>query len=203
MKVNQFVLNNVKKKAIITWALILCLSIILIFAITQIRNLSIQSSSNIIDPKSNLAVVNKRFYLSKYFVPKDLIVPDVNFVNGITADEKRLRKEAASALENMFYYTISFKDKIIGGINVCKLSEFTYRIKRVYIDQNYQNRGLGREILAFIEGEFPEAREWTLDTPKLNLRNQHFYEKAGYKKIGETAYSEKLVLIDYRKTMGK
>lgn len=123
-------------------------------------------------------------------------------VYGTSPAEETLEK-LIYKIQNTLYYTIFHEGVIIGGINVCKVSEFTYRIKRVYLDVNYQNRGFGGEILAFIESEFPDAREWTLDTPKLNDRNQHFYEKAGYKKIGETKYSEKLVLIDYAKTISK
>lgn len=53
--------------------------------------------------------------------------------------------------------------------------------------------------MKLVEEEFPSAVEWVLDTPHLNFRNHHFYEKIGYKKIGQHQINEKLILIDYTK----
>lgn len=102
-------------------------------------------------------------------------------------------------IQHTYYYTILLDHKIIGGASVVKTGESSCRIKRVYFGKAYQNKGFGSEILARLEAEFPEAAEWTLDTPKLHVGNQHFYEKAGYRRIGETKYTDKLVLIDYMK----
>ena len=55
--------------------------------------------------------------------------------------------------------------------------------------------------MQLIESEFPEAMEWSLDTPHLNGKNHHFYEKLGYIKVGEHDITEKLRLIDYVKTI--
>jgi len=56
-------------------------------------------------------------------------------------------------------------------------------------------------VMQLIENEFPSAIEWHLDTPHLNTRTHHFYEKLGYEKIGEHQVSEKLILFDYMKKM--
>ncbi|MFJ6210225.1 GNAT family N-acetyltransferase [Lysinibacillus sp. NPDC092081] len=69
----------------------------------------------------------------------------------------------------------------------------------MFISKKYQNKGLGSQIMKLVEGEFPLAVEWVLDTPHLNSRNHHFYEKIGYKKIGQHQINEKLILIDYTK----
>jgi ribosomal protein S18 acetylase RimI-like enzyme len=51
----------------------------------------------------------------------------------------------------------------------------------------------------FIEAEYPNVKKWTLCTPYKNLRNQHFYEKFGYEKVGEHKVTDNLSLIDYLK----
>ncbi|MEH7464886.1 GNAT family N-acetyltransferase, partial [Bacillus thuringiensis] len=48
-----------------------------------------------------------------------------------------------------------------------------------------------------IHQEFPEAEKWSLDTPEDNIRNHRFYEKCGYKVVGEHQINEKFILLDY------
>ncbi len=90
------------------------------------------------------------------------------------------------------YYKILDDDRIIGGIIVFKIGESCYNLGRIYLAPEYQNRGIGAQALAFIEQAIP-ARRWTLDTPSWAIRNQHFYEKYGYVKVGE----EKIPGVDF------
>jgi len=45
------------------------------------------------------------------------------------------------------------------------------------------------------------VKKWSLDTPYLSYRNHHFYEKMGYKKVGETQLEKgsKFRLFEYEK----
>jgi GNAT superfamily N-acetyltransferase len=55
----------------------------------------------------------------------------------------------------------------------------------IFIDPEFQNLGIGTEAIRFIEETYPNARRWRLGTPEWATRNHHFYEKCGFKKIGE------------------
>ncbi|MET3658650.1 GNAT family N-acetyltransferase [Sporosarcina psychrophila] len=121
---------------------------------------------------------------------------DTNPVN--ESIERLLRK-----IEAFFHYTIWLGDEIIGGADVRDLKENKYRLNRIFLSNEYQNKGLGSKIMELIESEFPSAIEWGLDTPYLNTRNHHFYEKLGYKKVGQHQITEKLFLIDYVKKVEK
>ncbi len=89
---------------------------------------------------------------------------------------------------------------IIGGAEVrLKADGVSARIGRIYIGSAFQNKHLGRKAMLAIEDMHPQIREWTLDTPYLNYRNHHFYEKLGYVKIGETVLEGGFVLFDYSK----
>ena len=99
------------------------------------------------------------------------------------------------------HFTIWHEQQIIGGIDIRKLENEHYRLNRIFLANAYQNKGLGTKIMQLIENEFPNARSWSLDTPHLNMRNQHFYEKHGYEKVGEHIISDKLILFDYVKKM--
>lgn len=104
-------------------------------------------------------------------------------------------------IENYLHYTIWLEGKVIGGIDIRNLRNERYRLNRIFLANDQQNKGLGSRIMKLIELKFPNAVEWGLDTPHLNKRNHYFYEKLGYKKVGEHVISEKLTLIDYVKTI--
>jgi len=102
-------------------------------------------------------------------------------------------------IELFIHYTIWIDGKIAGGADIRDMSEGRYRLNRIFLSERYQNKGFGTEIINLIEAEFPLAKEWTLDTPHLNTRNHHFYEKLGYKREAQHQINSKLILIDYVK----
>ncbi len=86
-----------------------------------------------------------------------------------------------------YYYKIILVeagDLIIGGFIVFQNSYGDCELGRIFLDPEYQNQGFGTQTMAYMESVFPEARRWTLGTPLWNRRTQHFYEKAGYVRIG-------------------
>ncbi|MGK7377265.1 GNAT family N-acetyltransferase [Planococcus sp. 1R117A] len=105
-------------------------------------------------------------------------------------------------IEVFLHYTIWLEDEIIGGVDIRSLDGNRYRLNRIFLSNKFQNQGLGSEIMQLIEKEFPSAAEWHLDTPHLNKRNHHFYEKLGYRKVGQHQLTDKLFLYDYVKKMG-
>lgn len=113
-----------------------------------------------------------------------------------------LPEKIGAKIETSFYFTIQLGDKIIGGAHVHPVSPGRFRLRRIYLDPDCQNRGYGTEIMGLLESKFPEALVWELDTPHRNYRNQHFYEKLGYRKVGENRISDKLILFDYVKGDG-
>lgn len=81
-------------------------------------------------------------------------------------------------------FTITAEETPVGGAIVCLLSPTEARLGRVWLVPEYQNRGLGREVMAGIEAMLPAVTRWTLDTPVWNTRNHHFYARCGYQVIG-------------------
>jgi GNAT superfamily N-acetyltransferase len=98
------------------------------------------------------------------------------------------------------YFKIVFEGQIIGGIVVFKHDEGHFHLDLIYIDPTYHNRGIGTQAMQFLEQTYA-ATKWTLHTPLYALRNQHFYEKFGYVKVGEDR-DEDIVLIAYEKKIG-
>jgi D-alanyl-D-alanine carboxypeptidase len=58
--------------------------------------------SVVAQPESITVLINKQFALPKSYEPADLVYPDVLFVFKEKLDKRKMRKEAAAALETMF-----------------------------------------------------------------------------------------------------
>jgi RimJ/RimL family protein N-acetyltransferase len=97
------------------------------------------------------------------------------------------------------YFKVLEQGRIVGGFVLFPLPDGSVEFGRAFIEPEFQNQGIGGELLAFAEGVFPEAERFVLDTPEWNLRTRHFYEKAGYEKIGEVETDAGFPLIQYEK----
>lgn len=53
-------------------------------------------------PASIAAVVNKKYYIPIDYVPKDLVYPNVSFLFSEKIEKRKMRREAAKALERLF-----------------------------------------------------------------------------------------------------
>jgi RimJ/RimL family protein N-acetyltransferase len=98
-------------------------------------------------------------------------------------------------------------DRIIGGLIVFQNAFGDCELGRIFIEPEYQNQGIGTQAIAFLETTFPDARRWTLGTPRWNLRTQHFYEKVGYVKIGTEGrdgirYEKRMRTLDKEEASG-
>ena len=63
----------------------------------------------------------------------------------------------------------------------------------------WQGRGYGAQALRLLEALYPDTARWTLDTPADSARNRRFYEKAGYRVIGESHVPGAPALVVYEK----
>lgn len=104
-------------------------------------------------------------------------------------------------IKNSYHYSVFINNELAGALDIRKLSHDHYYLYRVYLKPSFHNKGYGSHIMKWMENEFPDAKRWSLDTPKDNAQNHHFYEKLGYKEIGEHKLTRKLTLLDYEKVM--
>lgn len=54
-------------------------------------------------------------------------------------------------------------------------------IEEIFLKEGFRGRGLGKEIMAWMEGEYPEARRFRLEVTQVNQQAIRLYEKSGYK----------------------
>jgi GNAT superfamily N-acetyltransferase len=106
-------------------------------------------------------------------------------------------EEAVKKIARDEYYKIVSDGRIIGGIVVFDRGQGRFHLDLIYLDPVHHGRGIGTRAMRFIERAH-RATTWTLDTPSWALRNQHFYEKLGYAKVGETVHPD-ITLFAYEK----
>lgn len=84
------------------------------------------------------------------------------------------------SIEELDSFKVIMDDKIIGGIIVTISGKSYGRIDRIFVDPDYQGKGIGSHVIKSIEVEYPSIRIWDLETSSRQLNNHHFYKKMGY-----------------------
>ena len=68
-------------------------------------------------------------------------------------------------------------------------------IGRLLVHPDRQNRGIGAQLMAALEAEFPAAARFELFTGKTSARNLHLYQKLGYRPFKEEALNERVTIV--------
>lgn len=97
------------------------------------------------------------------------------------------------------FYKVKIDNKIKGAIQLYDRGNAHLHLNMICIHIDYQNFSLGTMLTQFMEKQYPDINLWTLITPEKSIRNHHFYEKMGYKKVGESIHSDYLALWEYEK----
>lgn len=102
-------------------------------------------------------------------------------------------------IKNAIVYKILWDNEIIGDVIVRKKENGLYYLRVICVIPKYQNFGVGKKAIQFIENDISDAAEWELITPAKSYRNHHFYEKLGYVKVNEYVHSDVLSMFVYKK----
>jgi predicted acetyltransferase len=75
-----------------------------------------------------------------------------------------------------------------------------FELQDFCIIPRHQNKGYGVRAIKLMEKLHENIKIWSLSTAIFSTRNQHLYEKMGYKQIGQTENDvlyEKIIGVDY------
>jgi len=76
-------------------------------------------------------------------------------------------------------------NKIIGWLRYSYFWDNTPFMNMLYINENYRNNGIGKELVLFWENEMKKkGYEFLMTSTLSNEEAQHFYRKLGYKDAG-------------------
>ena len=77
-------------------------------------------------------------------------------------------------------------DEVVGYVYLtfCYSAEVGGRcvfIEEIFLKEAFRGKGLGREIMVWMENEYPEVRRFRLEVTQVNKSAIRLYEKSGYK----------------------
>lgn len=84
--------------------------------------------------------------------------------------------------------------KIVGSVRAYEKQGVCY-IGRVIVHPDYQNRGIGKELMKSIEQRFSGCGKYSLFTGSLSKRNLYFYGSQGYHPVREEKVNDKLTIV--------
>ena len=85
-------------------------------------------------------------------------------------------------------------DFIVGSVRGIQVYETVF-IKRLIVNPNYQNQGIGTKLMKSIEDSFKNNKRYELFTGHKSKRNLHLYQKIGYKEFKRIPIHENLTMI--------
>ena len=94
------------------------------------------------------------------------------------------------------------KGKIIGWLRYSYFWDNTPFMNMLYINENYRNKGIGKELVMFWETEMKgRGYELIMTSTLSNEEAQHFYRKLGYKDSGSLLLDNEPLEIIFTKSI--
>lgn len=106
--------------------------------------------------------------------------------------------EMENELKEKKIFKSIFKNKIIGSIRGYEKDKICY-IEKIMVHEDYQNLGIGKKLISYIENYFKECLNYELFTGSNSIKNLNLYEKLGYKIYDEKKINDKYGLVFLKK----
>ena len=127
------------------------------------------------DAPEILGVINSGNRIYKKVIPEE-------YYHIVVVTKERIRED----FQRMMFYVYRLEEKVVGVGALLQESDELIRMRRVCVLPEYQSRGIGKEIVAFLEDRarelgFPSLYLYTADGAKWAIG---FYEHLGYRVSG-------------------
>lgn len=86
--------------------------------------------------------------------------------------------------ENQTIFKFEYKGKILGSVRAF-LQHDTCHIGRLFVDKEFQNKGIGKLLLGSVENNFNQVNRFELFTGNKSEKNLYLYKKNGYNEFKE------------------
>jgi ribosomal protein S18 acetylase RimI-like enzyme len=96
--------------------------------------------------------------------------------------------------ENQYFLKAVIDGKIIGSVRAYT-KEGTCYIGRLIVHPDFQNRGIGTDLMNEIERIFNTCRRFELFTGDKSERNLYFYQKLGYKIFKKAKITDQTMIV--------
>ena len=140
--------------------------------------MSIMIEKAVLSDAERLTVLMKKTFdeEARRWLPTDQLICDYN-IQPPNYDSIEMTKYSIRELE---YYKVIYIGKVVGGVIITLAGKRFGRIDRIFIDPDYQGKGIGSKVIALTEELYPSITNWDLETSSRQINNHFFYEKNGY-----------------------
>ena len=106
--------------------------------------------------------------------------------------------ETALELQKQFKYKTFLKaaldDEIVGSVRGYLKAE-TVHIGRLAVEPNFQNQGIGTQLIRSIEAYFPSAERYELFTGSKSVNNLRLYNNLGYSEFKRELVGDQVMMV--------
>ncbi len=96
-------------------------------------------------------------------------------------DQHLPKSEYESKIRDKRCYIIHYTEKPIGVMRYNLLFDFIPFLTLIFIDEQYRNKGFGKQALLFWEKEMRQlGHKMVITSTQIDEQAQHFYRKLGY-----------------------
>jgi len=137
-----------------------------------------------ISDAEEILVLQKMAYRSEAEIYNDFNIPPL--VQTLESIEKDF--------ENQYFLKAVMDGKIIGSVRAYT-KEGTCYIGRLIVHPDFQNRGIGTDLMNEIERIFNTCRRFELFTGDKSERNLYLYQKLGYKIFKKAKITDQTMVV--------
>ncbi len=106
-----------------------------------------------------------------------------------------------SDFQNYTFWKAVFEGKIVGSVKAHS-EDGICSVKRLIVNPEFQNKGIARQLMAAVEGEFSTAKIFKLFTGHKSFKNISLYQSVGYRitTLSPSDDVPDLVIVEMEKT---
>jgi GNAT superfamily N-acetyltransferase len=137
-----------------------------------------------VDDAEEILSLQKLAYQSEAEIYDDFTIPP------LTQTLEEIKKD----FESQIFLKAVTDGRIMGSVRGF-VREGTCYIGRLIVHPDFQNQGIGTQLMNRIEEVFKGAQRFEIFTGHKSERNLYLYEKLGYKRFKTVTASEKLTIV--------
>ena len=150
--------------------------------ISYIMDIKIERA--IVDDLNDILILQKECFQSEAIANKDFEIPPLH------QDLESLQEEFNKGI----ILKATANNQIIGSVRGCQYDNTAY-VGKLIVDPNFQNKGLGKQLMDKMEEEFKLVERIEIFTGAQSEKNLNFYNKIGFVEFKQQKINENLTLV--------